>query len=111
MNEASAWRGGVQNNSRVGCKLTPLGGYAAVCLVLKIEVYDSGQTIEIYSDQCFVLVIHSSEQIMAENHLIVGDDLDLAVQEHPDAGVSRTEVDPNGHSFRHLDQIWNKISN
>ena len=48
---------------------------------------------------------------MAENHLIVGDDLDLAVQEHPDAGVSRTEVDPNGHSFRHLDQIWNKISN
>ena len=39
MNEAKAWRGGVQYISLVGCKLPPPDGYMVVCLVLTIEVY------------------------------------------------------------------------
>ena len=40
MNEAQACgRGRVQHISLVGCKLPPLDGYVAVCLVLTIEVY------------------------------------------------------------------------
>ena len=34
------WRDGVQYICLVGCRLPPLDGYVAVCLVLTIDVYD-----------------------------------------------------------------------
>jgi hypothetical protein len=38
-------------------------------------------------------------------YLVIGDDFDLAMKENSDAGVGRSQVDPNGDSFRHLD-LW-----
>ena len=43
MNEARARRGWVQYKSLVGCKLPPLDGYVAVCLVLITDVYGKGK--------------------------------------------------------------------